>query len=61
MKKYVVYDTKHKVYNLGQETMTGLGMRSWGYDKSRAEQLTKRQAEKLAQSHANCEVQEALQ
>jgi hypothetical protein len=56
--KYIVYDTKHKVYNLGQETMTGLNMRSWGYDKSQAEQLTKRRAVKLALSRANCEIQE---
>lgn len=56
--KYIVYDMRHKVYNYGQETVTGLGMRTWGGDKARAEKLTKRQAEALAKARAACEVQQ---
>lgn len=58
--KYVVYDIKYKVYNHGQETVTGLGLRSWGYDIKRAEKLTLRQAQKLAATRANCKIEPCI-
>lgn len=57
-KRFVVYDTKHKVYNQGRESMTGLNMRMWGYDKAMAERLTKREADAVVKAKPNCEVQE---
>lgn len=60
MKKYIVFDTKHKVYNQGQETVTGFNMRSWGYNRDQAERLTKRQAYALAKTRANTKVIEVV-
>jgi hypothetical protein len=36
---YVVFDTKYRVYNLGTENLTGLGLRSWGANPDQAEKL----------------------
>lgn len=59
-KHYIVYNTRRRVYNYGRETITGLGLRTWGYSRDQAERMSKRDAETLAKQRNFYEVQEVL-
>lgn len=58
--KYIIYDTKHKVYDQGITHVAGLKFRHWGYDKDKAQRYTKPMAMKLAKQRKEYQIEEVV-